>query len=474
MFKAGMERFKQVDPYLSLGGYVLSVFSLLGITVGVVMGWLLSQLTWFWATFQWAGVLFGGVLTWLLIGIGLSLYRREQPSEERRLDPWLVGAGIAALALIICLAGYGLKGNPPAPTAAGDPVATQPTTKKLSTVDYEQRRILLNKFFQLVNGPLRGIFDIAWPLYNDQPRLINNNQKAVFQELMRIRNEFRAVDPKVGALVREAERYPDIRNLDWNYQTTLLGIANELSNRLQVPVETDKPIHVDSKETDELKAGISSFGEWIEKSKEALQSKFAEDDAAEIISGSKASDKRTEIEQIPEAATASAIAAKTHPYDVPKKLAIIDDEIIPIIRDGGEIEIHVWHGQQLLNGWKQSIVTDRPAYMRHLQEYNQNQTGILDRFAKLQKKHSHFEDIASLLDIPNSPYNYMETITKGFVAFKGAIGSIGDPPYTMDLDYFFTPTLQNFSSGLANWDAWRKHIESEFIQLRKQIASGES
>ncbi|GEM_PF-4787581 len=79
MFRAGFERFKRIDPYLSLGNYLWQGAALFGIPVAAVMAWATSQLAWFWGTFQWAGVIGVGVITWLLIGVGLNLYRRSGP-----------------------------------------------------------------------------------------------------------------------------------------------------------------------------------------------------------------------------------------------------------------------------------------------------------------------------------------------------------------------------------------------------------
>lgn len=187
-----------------------------------------------------------------------------------------------------------------------------------------------------------------------------------------------------------------------------------------------------------------------------------------IIGNETAKDPKAEIEKE---------KAKTHPHDVPKKLGIIDDEVVPLLQDGGPIDHHVRRGRQLLNKWKAAINTDRPGFLQQLQEYDHIQTSILDQIAKLKNNNSHFEDLASRLEILESGYNVVnniETIAKGFSNFKTAISALGDPPYKMDLNYFFTPTLQNFSSGLANLESWRKHTEDEFIQLRKQIASGQA
>jgi hypothetical protein len=158
-----------------------------------------------------------------------------------------------------------------------------PAPSKLALADFEQRRVLLNSFFKLTNGQIRSVYDAVWPLYNDQPRLINTNQKAVFQALEQVRSGLIAALADLEPIIRDSESYPDIRNLNWNFEQPLLGILNEMISRLTVPVQGGVVVHVDSKETDELKTGISALGKWIETTKGAIQNKKANDDAAEII-----------------------------------------------------------------------------------------------------------------------------------------------------------------------------------------------
>lgn len=154
---------------------------------------------------------------------------------------------------------------------------------KLALADFEQRRVLLNNLFKISNGQIRSVYEIAWTLYNDQPRLINTNQKAVFQTLEQVRSELISANSDLNPLIRDSEIYPDIRNLSWNFHQPLLGTLNEMINRLRVPVQTGVVLNIDSKETDELRTGIDALGKWIETTKDFVQAKKAEDDAAEII-----------------------------------------------------------------------------------------------------------------------------------------------------------------------------------------------
>jgi hypothetical protein len=168
-----------------------------------------------------------------------------------------------------------------------------PFRKKLASEDFEQRRILLNALFKFANGEVRNTYDVAWGLYNDQPRLINTNQKAVFHALEQVRSGLISASADLKPLIRDSENYADIRNLDWNFEHPLLGTLNEMISRLNVSVQNGVVVHVDSKETDELKAGISALGKWIETTKNVIQAKKAEDDVAEIIGTKEASGAKT-------------------------------------------------------------------------------------------------------------------------------------------------------------------------------------
>jgi hypothetical protein len=127
MFKAVFDRFKKADPYLSLGNYVYSGVGLLGFSGAALMAWAMSRLTWFWQTFEWAGILFVGLIVWLLIGIGLNLYRSGSASPGgKKLDPLLLGAALAALALVGLLAAYGIKSSSANTEIASDVTAQTP------------------------------------------------------------------------------------------------------------------------------------------------------------------------------------------------------------------------------------------------------------------------------------------------------------------------------------------------------------
>jgi hypothetical protein len=156
--------------------------------------------------------------------------------------------------------------------------------RRLSGLDYDERRRILNTFYKYVNGQIRDTYGLAWNLYNDQPRLINTNQKAVYEELVKIRQQLISEwQDLVAPLVRDGDLYADIRSLNWNFHsTTLLPTLNELINIMRGPVEGGTTIFIDSKETDKLKGGINALGQWIEKTKEDIQTLRSKDDEADI------------------------------------------------------------------------------------------------------------------------------------------------------------------------------------------------
>jgi hypothetical protein len=159
-----------------------------------------------------------------------------------------------------------------------------PRAKQLSRTDYEKRSRLIIGFFQLVNTQVRGAFDELWGIYNDQPRQINSNQKGVYDTMFSARAKLIEADKDLNPLVRESELYPDIRGLNWNYQSPILQSLNELINKLRLPVQNGTIIFIDSKETDQLKQGIDVLAKWIEYTKAALTKIRESDDAAVIVS----------------------------------------------------------------------------------------------------------------------------------------------------------------------------------------------
>jgi hypothetical protein len=160
----------------------------------------------------------------------------------------------------------------------------QTRAKQLSRTDYEKRSRLIIDFFELVNTQVRGAYDELWGIYNDEPRLINANQKGVYDTMASARSKLIEADKGVNPLVRGSELYPDIRGLNWNFQQPILNSLNELINKLRVPVGNNTLIFIDSKETDQLKQGIDVLAKWIEDTKAALTKIRESDDAAVIVS----------------------------------------------------------------------------------------------------------------------------------------------------------------------------------------------
>jgi len=119
-------------------------------------------------------------------------------------------------------------------------------------------------------------------VHNDEPRLINTDQKRVFETLQKIREQLKIANQTLNGLIRKYEIYTDIRNMDWNFQHPLIESVNELLAALDAPIKAGESKIIDSKETDKLKLGINTLGQWIEKTKGSIQEIRKEDDAADI------------------------------------------------------------------------------------------------------------------------------------------------------------------------------------------------
>ena len=228
------------------------------------------------------------IALWLFYLASRRHWEQSTKADDSRMTPnQMIVGGLVIIVIGVAFVGIGLWRQPQQPSivVSQQPSSTASTAQKrrLNIIDYDERRRILNTFYKHVNGPIRDTYSIAWGLYNDQPRLINTNQKAVYLELKKIRQQIISEwEELIAPLVRDSDLYSDTRQMNWNFHTILLGTLNELINSMNTPIANDQTIFIDSKETDKLRAGIDTFGQWIEKTKEQIQKLRSEDDTAEI------------------------------------------------------------------------------------------------------------------------------------------------------------------------------------------------
>jgi len=123
-----------LNTALSLASWVGWLFP--GLGAGVMAAWAASELTWFWNTFQWLGIIFVGLVTWLLVGIGLNLYRQSRTDgENKRLEPTLIIAAIAGVVLLGSLVVWSQKAKVSQSETLSTPTKNGP--EYLKTVEFE-------------------------------------------------------------------------------------------------------------------------------------------------------------------------------------------------------------------------------------------------------------------------------------------------------------------------------------------------
>jgi hypothetical protein len=93
------QRIQLIVTWLTLGSWVAWVFGFMGLTVAIVVGWAFAQLNWFWNLFQWAGVLSVVLVSWLMVGIGLNLYRQPGSGFAK------VGIGLGTIFIFVMIIG---------------------------------------------------------------------------------------------------------------------------------------------------------------------------------------------------------------------------------------------------------------------------------------------------------------------------------------------------------------------------------
>jgi hypothetical protein len=160
------------------------------------------------------------------------------------------------------------------------------------------------------------------------------------------------------------------------------------------------------------------------------------------------------------------VKARTHPYDVPKKLKTIDEDILPLLQN--DMERLTNRSSQLQSNWRSFLTHDRTKYMAQLREHRMEWESLAQRIGQIQRDNQNYDDIYALLN-----QDYQKIYTDSFSRFQGAIGSIGDPPYTMDLNFFIEPISEQFAESIKAMAIWRGQTATKFAQLRKDIAEGQ-
>jgi len=127
-----------------------------------------------WPDQKWVGwslFVFGGLTLAVTFIWWLRTNRAHLRDWVKRVEP----VHVIALGLIIAAGGvlWMLYRGPTIATASlGNQAQANKaaSTRKLSRIDYEARRVALNELYKLVNGPIRDAYNTAWTVYNEPPR----------------------------------------------------------------------------------------------------------------------------------------------------------------------------------------------------------------------------------------------------------------------------------------------------------------
>ena len=155
--------------------------------------------------------------------------------------------------------------------------------------------------------------------------------------------------------------------------------------------------------------------------------------------------------------------AATDPSDIPKKISAID-EARRILKSVLENELN--DGFKILEEGRSSLSKgDRMPLMTGIPQFYQTWANAWRKIEDLRKANDKFEDINSILD-----QTYRAGLENGFSSLQGAVGSLGDPPYKMDMHYFFQPHVEDFMSGMAEWGKWLHSTDAALLTLRKKLS----
>jgi len=154
----------------------------------------------------------------------------------------------------------------------------------------------------------------------------------------------------------------------------------------------------------------------------------------------------------------------TAAYDVPKKLAAIDGFMDLLKGDFTKVLIESRAVQQ---NWKAQIQTteNRIAFMQKVAAMRATLEGARIAVNAIEQNNRHFDDIVALVD-----QTYVGPYFGRLDRFSGAIGSVGDPPYKMDLDFFVKPIADEFRGGIDTLSNWHDRKLAQAIEIRKRLS----
>jgi hypothetical protein len=398
---------------------------------------------------------------WGLLGLSVTfgLAVLGLPTQYEWLSPWFLGAAVACgVGSLICF---------------GWPLRQRENRAKVAIVLTHPARAvrLIEPSHVIILGLVIAAIGIVWQMRTAPPngRLGTNKPLTWVFSGMAGKSDadgFRVGDIQIWSAKNDTGKA--VRLIDAYIQSDIDGgkkrplLLNTYEHGL-IPLNQANPIPPDT-ENITLMAQFPNLSEadfmrdWgkvsfvIQDSDHTVQGKIEEQTFKTVFDGYR-----------PRAPAARPTKIKTNPYDIPKKLAAID-EILPLLRD----ERLVNRGLQLQSNWRNFLTADRQKYMTELTQYRVEWQAFAQKLADLRAANQNYEDITSLLN-----QEYQKAYTDSFSRFQGAIGSIGDPPYKMDLNFFIQPIAQQFSEGINGMAVWRGQTATKFAQLRKEITEGQ-
>jgi hypothetical protein len=147
-------------------------------------------------------------------------------------------------------------------------------------------------------------------------------------------------------------------------------------------------------------------------------------------------------------------------YDQEKKLRLIDEQIMPILK-GDMVKLAVQ--TEDLSHWENHI-KDQDKFGNDLDDLTDLYNRTAQRLATIRREHEQYEgDIGQLLN-----QDYQGPFNDGLRDYGVGITSLGRPP-TGNYAVFVNPLAEKLRIGLVALQKWRHDRETRFLALRKEI-----
>ncbi len=152
--------------------------------------------------------------------------------------------------------------------------------------------------------------------------------------------------------------------------------------------------------------------------------------------------------------------------DIPKKLTVIDDFVLPVLTV--DCVRFVQSGQAFIRNWPNEMATVdlRAQTKQRLDAYRQEHLTLSAKIERIRSENRRFDDIAEML--ARTDHQDFVKSAQELIAGLEMLGASDLPG--VNWRGLMTPYVVVFNDRIHQFDAWRGRTEEKFLAVRKELA----